>query len=263
MRMRVSLLALALLMLLPAACNRPQLPTIPDLPGLTDELSAIPEALQDLELPDLSGIDLPALDSLPQLTAPEGAILFSGPGERRLTAGEALPGTDIVFTGIEAGQPVFTAAGMRSPRAMGDSLTFDGEWPGLPGSRYSLHYRIYLVGNGDVRAAGVHQLLVPSISPQMGVTAGGSVELHFLYTDAVLVREQIHGTTLEYLGRYERGAQFLGWPQSDYPYREVGDSILWQGALRPEVGADFNLRLLAYGLDGARVGGVVTILLPG
>ena len=96
----------------------------------------------------------------------------------------------------------------------------------------------------------------------MDATASGTVELRFLYTDAVLVGEQIRGTTLEYLGRYERGAQFLGWPQSEYPYRAVGDSILWQGALRPEVGADFNLRLLAYGLDGSRVGGTVTVLLP-
>lgn len=255
-------LSLAFVALLLAACSRPQLPQIPDLPGITDELQAIPEALQDRELPDLAGLELPGLDSLPSLTAPAGGILLSGPGERRLNPGERLPGTDISFTGIENGQAVFQIAGLRSARAMGDSLIYDGEWPGLPGSRYSLHFRIYLVGEDDVRTAGVHQLMVPSINPQMDATASGSAELHFLFTDAVNVGEPIIGTTLEYLGRYERGAQFLGWPQSQYPYRNTGDSIVWQGALRPEVGARFNLRLLTYGMEGARVGGAVTLLLP-
>ncbi|MGL4651802.1 MAG: hypothetical protein ACRC1H_20505 [Caldilineaceae bacterium] len=253
---------LALLLL--AACSSPQLPEIPDLPGLTEELRQIPEALQDLQLPDLSGIELPSLDTLPQLSAPPGSILFSGPSERRLEVGERLPGTDISFTGIENGQAVFSIAGMRSPRATGDSLEFSGAWPGLPGSDYSAHYRIYRIGEQNVRVAGVHQLLVPNISPQVGAAPAGAFEIRFPYTDAVNVGgETIAGTTLGYLGKYERGAQLTGLPMSDYPYRATGDSILWEGTLRPDIGARFNLRMLTYGADGARVGGTVALFLPG
>jgi hypothetical protein len=251
-------------LLLAAGCRPEQLPEFPDLPGLTQELRQIPDALQDLQLPDLSGIELPSLDSLPQLTAPPGAILFSGPTERRLNAGERLPGTDIAFTGVEGEQAIFTIDGMRSPRAIGDSLDFDGEWPGIPGSSYSARYRIYRISDSAVRVAGVHQLLLPDISPQVGPAPAGSLELRFPYTDAVVVgADTIAGTTLGYLGKYDRGAQLTGLPQSEYPYRATGDSILWEGTLRPDVGARFNLRMLTYGADGARVGGTVAVTLPG
>lgn len=246
-----------------AACKSPELPEIPDLPGLTEELRRIPDALRDLQLPDLSGVELPSLTSLPQLSAPEGALLLSGPTERRLQPGESLPGTRILFQGVDGDQAIFLQDDLRSPRRVGDALTFSGEWPGLSGSNYSVHYRVYRVGNNDVRVAGVHQLLVPSLAPQEGVAATGTVELRLPYTDAVLVGEQILGTTLGYLGKYERGAQLSGLPASVYPYRASGDSIVWEGALRPDVGARFNLRMLNYGADGARVGGIVTLRLPG
>jgi len=261
---KVVLVVSLVLLLLLSGCGRPELPSLPELPGLTDELSQIPEALQDLQLPDLSGVELPSLDSLPLLSAPPGAILFSGPMERRLQAGERLPSTDITFTGIENGQAVFTVMGMRSPRSTGDSLDFDGQWPGIMGSSYSARYRIYRISEQNVRIAGVHQLMIPNIAPQAGAMPTGGFEMRFPYVDSVGAGgDQITGTTLGYLGKQERGAQLTGLPESDYPYRAMGDSILWEGMLRPDVGARFDLRMLTYGAENARVGGTVALFLPG
>jgi hypothetical protein len=259
----VAVLLLVMLLLL-GACNRPELPALPSLPGLTEELRQIPEALEGLNLPDLTGVDIPGLDSLPILTTPPGAIVFAGPTERRVVAGERVPGTDVTFEGVEESQAIFTIQGMRSPRVMGDSIIYDGSWPGLPGSRYSVHYRIYRIANDGVRLAGVQQLLILDLQPQPGAAPASAQELNFPYTDAVSTAgDTIAGTTLGYLGKYERGAQLTGLPEGEYPYRNTSDSIRWEGSLRPDVGAQFDLRMLTYGVDGARVGGTVTVTLPG
>jgi hypothetical protein len=91
----------------------------------------------------------------------------------------------------------------------------------------------------------------------------GAVELRFPFLDGVQRGgDTIAGTTYGYLGRYERGAQLSGVPQEQYPYRAVGDSIEWEGTLRPGIGARYDLRMLVYGVDSMRVGGVATLHLP-
>lgn len=251
--------ALILIASLLAACQAPELP---ELPGLPDELREIPEALQNLELPDLSGIQLPDLGELPALSAPPGAIVFNGPVERSLDPGERIPGTDITFVTVRDGAAVFQIMGLESTRRTGDSLDFDGAWPGLPGSSYNARLRLYRIGEESVRVAGVHQLLVPGIQPAAG-SPGSGFELTFTFLDGVSRGgDVIAGTTYGYLGRYERGAQLSGVPDNLYPYRSVGDSIEWDGMLRPDVGAEYDLRLLVYGNEGMRVGGTVTLHLP-
>ena len=73
--------------------------------------------------------------------------------------------------------------------------------------------------------------------------------------------DTIHGTTFGYMGKYARGAQLSGPNENEYPYRAVGDSIAWQGTLRPEVGAKYDLRALAYGRESLRVGGTVALVM--
>ncbi len=270
------LLPALLLAALPAsACSMPDLPDLPELPGLPnlsdlpeipglpDELRQIPDTLRELELPDLSGIELPSLDALPVLQPPPGAIVFNGPVERGLEPGDRLPGTDITFLRVENGGALFAIAGQESPRRTGDSLDFDGAWTGIPGSQYQARYRIYSIGENSVRAAGVHQLLIPDVQPVQGARPEGGFEQTFVFLDGVQRdTDRIAGTTYGYMGRYERGAQLSGVPENQYPYRSVGDSIEWEGTLRPGVGARYNLRLLVYGMESMRVGGVVTLTLP-
>ncbi len=243
-----------------AACTPSEYPA---LPGIPDELRAIPKTLEGLELPELSGIALPGLDALGVLTAPPGALVFIGPTAPEVAAGARLPGTNVTYLGLEGEDALFTFGDLRSVRRVGDSVDFDGAWPGIAGSTYQTRLRIYGFTEKGVWLAGVHQLLLPEVDPVPGPPPAGVVTLRFPFVDGVQAdgSSRIDGTTYGYMGKYERGAQLSGVSEGDYPYRSVGDSIVWQGTLRPEVGAQFDLRTLAYGRDSLRVGGTVALMM--
>lgn len=257
-----------LLALLLSACSAPK---FPDLPALPSDLKEIPDVLKNLQLPDLSGIgiELPGADALPILVAPTGGIVYNGPIERQVKIGERVPGTDITLLSTADGVAIFQVQGMEKPSRVGDSVDYDGSFAGLAGSDYRARLRVYLVGRSDVRLAGVHQLLINGITPVANATASGSTTLRFPFTDGIdrgtgnLSSDVIAGTTIGYLGVYERGAQISGLPANQYPYRSVADTIEWTGALRADIGADYDLRVLNYGKESMRVGGTVVLTLPG
>ena len=252
----------------------PDLPGIPDLgrltdiPGLPTELADVPNLLQDLGLGDLGNLeDLPGLDSLPFLRTQPGALVLRGPHERRIGVGQRIPGTDIVLRGITEDGAVFEIAGMRSVRTYADSLDFDGQWPGISGVSYNLRLRLYQIGRDSVRAVGVHQVeilnAVPLASDPRSADMLMGTDLRFPATWGVTRGEMIPGTTLNFVGGHDRGAEIGGLGEGVYPYFKVGDSVRWQGQWRPEITVDYQLRVLAHGDDTARVGGTVRVFLPG
>jgi len=230
------------------------------LPADMGELAGM---LKDLGLPELGELaDLPGLDSLPTAEVVAGGIVFRGPVERKVTAGSYVPGTDLYLTRSGEGGAEFEVLGMRSVRTIGDSLDFDGPWPGLQGVEYNARLRIYQVGEGQVRAAGVHQLKITGVSPQKSDIAVIGQGLKFPYTAHVSAGGTIPGTTLSYVGDSERGAEFGGLEADEFPYRKVGDSVRWEGNLRSDIAAEFSLRVLYYDGQRAQVGGIVTVAAP-
>lgn len=272
---RLALPLLLIIALLLSACSAPELPempqipelpSIPDLsqlPGIPESLRELPDLLGQLGLPDLSAIpNLPQLEDLPGLQTPPGAIVFNGPTERSIAIGDRLPGTDIVLSGVSPAGAEFQIAGLRSVRAMGDSLDFDGAWPSASNVDYNLRMRIYYIGDTYVRAAGVHRFVVHNVQPvEENVTLSGNT-MKFPFTAGVTPGGMIAGTTLGYAGQDDRGGQITGLPAGDYPYRKIGDSMVWKGYVRSDIPAEFNIRMLYYDANGARVGGVVTLAIP-
>ena len=269
----VMIIALALL----TACTRPDLPGAPQLPkplsprsipGLEDLLDMLPgfdlDMLRELGLPDLSGIaDLPQLGDLPGLAVGENAIAFAGPTEMRIDVGELVRGTDIQLSAIVDGRAEFLFSGLRAERIAGDSLDFDGAWPNISGVDYALRLRVYRVADGYVRAAGVHRMVIEGIQPlhQPGVAVDeGSPKIP--YTASIAVGEVLKGTTFGYSGLAEQGAQIAGIPSGDFPFRKTGDSLRWQGMLRPDLPCVFNMRIVHYGDNSVQVAGIVTLQLP-
>lgn len=262
-------LTLWLLALVVAGCSVPgiPLPELPidlsDVPGIPEGLQEFPDLLGQLGLPDLSQLEnLPVLEDLPALQAGPGAIIYSGPLERRLEVGQAIPGTDIRLTAISADGAQFEIAGLRSVRTVGDSLDYDGPWPGLAGVTYNLRLRIYQVTDRTVRAAGVHRLHIENITPTPAEVDLGANTLKFPFTTSASSGQLFTGMTIGFLGSEARGAQLSGLPEGEYPYRKVGDSIRWQGYLRPDIPVDYQVRVLYYTENSARVGGIVTVALP-
>jgi hypothetical protein len=242
-------------------CDLPGLPTErPSLP----EIGGLPDVLRDLGLPDLSSVpNLPDIGDLPALSVGPNAVAFAGPTERRINVGERIPGTDIELAAIGAEGAEFRIAGLRSVRSMADSLDYDGAWTGANGVEYNLRLRIYYVGDNNVRAAGVHRLVVQNIQPvEQQVSLQGNT-LRVPYTASVSRGETLKGLTFGYRGAADRGAEITGLPPGDFPYRSVGDSIRWQGRLRPDIPIQYDLRVLLFNENTLQVGGIATIQLPG
>ena len=272
-RITFFLFSILLLLGLLAGCSKEDLPSLPKLPDNVPNLSslpAIPDALrklpglvEELGLPDLSKIaDLPTLENLPALQAPAGGIAYNGPTERKINIGERVPGTDIVLTAVNDGKAEFQIAGLHSVRNLGDSLDFDGAWPGLNGTTYTLRLRIYYIGTGYVRAAGVNRLVINQVQPAMNNNAPTGFTLKFPFTANVASGATIPGATYGYTGSDDRGGKLAGLPASEYPYRKVGDSIEWTGRIRPDISATYSLRMLVYSNDHAQLGGIVTLAVP-
>jgi hypothetical protein len=243
-----------------AACDLPRLPQEPaDLP----QLPGLPDVIRDLGLPDLSQIpNLPEIGDLPLLNVGPNAINFAGPTEQRIGVGERIPGTDIELISTSDGNAEFRIAGLRSTRSLGDSLDYEGPWPGVNGVNYSLRLRIYNVGSNNVRAAGVHRLVVENIQPVEQTVRLTGTTLSIPYTASAADGERIKGLTLGYGGADDRGARLIGLPDDAYPYRKIGDSIQWSGQLRPDLLVEYNLRALFYNNNSLQVGGIATLQLP-
>ncbi len=244
-----------------------QLPAdMPEIPGIPSNWQELQGMMGDLGLPDLSQLgNVPGLDALGALQTPPGGIAFQGPVEMGLEAGTRIPGTDIFFVGVTDGNAAaqFEIDSLRASRRVGDSLDFDGAWPGTSGITYQLRLRIYNIGRGQVRAAGVHRLVVENVQPQMSSVEMGSNTLRFPHSVTVDAGEQFSGMTLGYERQDERGAALAGLPQDEYPYRKVGDSVEWEGRLRADLPVEYHLRMLYYQETSATLGGIVVVSLPG
>lgn len=253
---------------LPGAPQRPRLPSPRSLPGLDDLLEQLPgfdlDLLRELDLPDLSDIaDLPQLVDLPSLDVAENAIAFAGPTEMRIEVGDFIRGTDIQLAGIADGRAQFLFAGLRAERIAGDSLDFDGAWPNIAGVDYLLRLRVYRVSDEYVRAAGVHRLSIEGILPiHQPALALQENTLKIPYTGSVGPGDLLKGTTFGYVGLAEQGAEISGIPAGDFPFRKTGDSLRWQGMLRPDLPARFDLRIVHFGENSVQLAGIVSLQLP-
>lgn len=252
----------------PSVPELPEIPEIPDIPGLPqsfDELAdQVPGLLEDLELPDLSQIPgLPELSDLPGISDELGVLTVQGPTERSIAIGEQIPGTDIQLASISDQGAIFRIAGLNAQRSRGDSLDFDGPWPGVDEVDYTVRLRVYYIGTESVRAAGVHRMIIRDIQPVAGSAPQHDNYVRLPFSVDANNDQRFKGMTLGYIGSAERGAEISGLAADEFPFRKIGDSILWEGTVRPDIPVRYNARLLFYSEQNARIGGTVSLYLPG
>lgn len=235
----------------------------PDAPSLPLDLWDVVETFGEFDLPDLSELpNLPQLDALPFPASNPGTLDYRGPVQITVEAGERVLGTDILLLRTGESVAVFEIAGLRSIRRVGDSLDYDGGWPGLPGVTYNARLRIYQVGDGLVRIAGVHQLSVPDADPFLSGLAEGDVTVQFPFVASVSAGERIPGATYGYAGVDDRGALLTGMAEDEYPFRKIGDSVEWRGRLRDDIPLTYSLRIIHYDNNALQAAGVATLQLP-
>jgi hypothetical protein len=251
-------------MVLVAGCSMP-LPeelarTITTLPENFEQMQGL---MEEFGLPDLGALgDVPGLEALAGLETPPGALAFQGPLQVAFEVGQPVPGTDIVLRRLGEDAAEFAIAGLSAPRRLGDSLDFDGAWPTLNDVQYHLRLRVYFLSANQVRAAGVQRLVIGGVRPQVARVQIGQDAMTFPFVVSAESGQTFPGTTFGYGGEEARGARLTGLPEGEYPYRKVGDSIVWAGLLRSDVTVEYQLRMLYYQAERAQIGGIARISLP-
>lgn len=185
-------------------------------------------------------------------TAP-GTIVYEGPQAYTLKPGDSLPGTDIRFAGQTGDGAEFRIGGQRAVKQKADSLSWSGQL--ADGVDLDLRLRIAWFTQDALYAAGTVKLTVTGVAPQPGaISDNTSLAYQAPVTYSVRKGDMVPGTTLSYEGQGEDGAQFGG--IDGYAYRQAGDSLRWEGQLRPGVALRNDLRLVQYDAESARLVGI-------
>lgn len=176
-------------------------------------------------------------------SAPEDGLAFTGPIEHTLAPGETLPGANIRFVRYGPDGAEVLINDQAALKKQGDSL----DWRGapVPGVAVSMTQRIVLANEERLTTLGTATVTVRDVQPALALFPGRPA---FTYkvamTHIVKQGDTIPGTLLTYKGKTEEGAEFAG--VTGYPYRKIGDSVVWTGQLRPNVYLDATFRVVAY-----------------
>ncbi len=186
-------------------------------------------------------------------------LSFNLPTTLTIERGAPLPGTDILYESYSEDGAYFLIGGQRALKRTGDSV----KWRGSPvaGTDVELDLRVIWHTEEQVNLAGKARVMVEQVTPQPGLldftprmTFSGPVAY------GIATGGYIPGTTLMYLGQTEQGAE-LGGLYNEYPYRQIGDSIVWEGRLHNGVHLRVELRTVHFDEDGLRVAGLATLWL--
>ncbi|MEA3459465.1 MAG: hypothetical protein U9R11_02120 [Chloroflexota bacterium] len=182
-------------------------------------------------------------------------LSYLAPLEKRIPAGEELPGVPIRYVGLSDKGAEVLIAGERAFKQKGDSL----DWHGSPaeGVELALSLRALWYTEETLYMGGTTKMIVYEPDPRPGPITTSPMEYHAPVVYVLSQGDCIPGTTIEYLGKTEKGAKLGG--VEGYSYRKLGDSIVWEGQLRDNVFLRLNVRSLFIAEDSLNVGGTATI----
>lgn len=190
-------------------------------------------------------------------TSPEGQLVYTGPTEVTVLVGEYIPGTDIQFVGKGSEGAQVLIEGQPALKKLGDSLNWSGTVS--EGVHIQVRLRVLHIAPERLLSGGTVRITVKDPAPEAGPT---NKPRPIRYTVPVTYKvnrgDLIPGTTIVYTGREKgKGARLEG--VGGYPYRAIGDSIVWDGALRSNVDLHLSLRLLFFNDSFMQVMGLATV----
>lgn len=178
-----------------------------------------------------------------------------------LAEGESVAGTQMTYLGRSGDTYNVTIDGLQATKRIGDSFSWKGVIaPGVV-ARYSLRLSPTFITN-DLLVAGPVELIVLNPIP---VELDNSI----LNSDALLYFSEIGvdqtvpkggrvlGTSLVFEGDSDQGAQLSG--TRGFPYREVGDSLIWTGRLRGSATVRYSLRVASVSAESMRLLGTAEL----
>jgi hypothetical protein len=210
-------------------------------------------------LPDDSPTEVPATA---EPTLPDNVLPFLVPlYSTTLEPGERVPGTQMIYTGQNGDTYNVSIDGLQVAKRVGDSFTWRGVVaPGVI-ARYNLRLSPTFVSDSLLVGGPVELLVFNPIAVELSNTdtTSGAV-LHFdnMAVDfSVPKGSNIPGTSLVFEGQTDQGAQLSG--TTGFPYRALGDSLIWIGRLRGNVIVRYNLRTSAISDESLRLIGTADL----
>ena len=193
---------------------------------------------------------------------PEGGpleLIYTAPFETGIERGSDLPGTGIRYLGLSDKGAEILIDDQTAFKQKGDSLGWKGNPVGNVDLNLSL--RVLWVTEETLYVGGAAKVIVRDPMPE---AASIPTEPPVKYSSApvtyqVKKGDYIPGALVKYVGKHEEGIELSG--VEGYPYRKLGDSIVWEGKLREKVFLQLNVRVLFTAEDFIRVAGTATLLL--
>lgn len=186
-------------------------------------------------------------------------LLYTAPFETGIEKGSDLPGTGIHYVSLSDKGAEILIDDQIAFKQKGDSL----DWKGNPveNVHLDLTLRVLWFTEETLYVGGATQATVRDPLP---VAASIPTESPVKYSNAPVTYrvekgDSIPGTLVKYLGEAEEGIELSG--VEGYPYRKLGDSIVWEGKLRERVFLQLNVRVIFIAEDFIRVAGTATLLL--
>lgn len=186
-------------------------------------------------------------------------LLYTAPFESGIERGSYLPGTGIRYVGLSDKGAEMLIDDQVAFKQKGDSL----DWKGSPvqNVELDLSLRVLWVTEQTIYVGGTAKATVRDPFP---VAASLPAEPPAKYSNAPVTYqvgkdEHIPGTLVKYVGKSEEGAELNG--VEGYPYRKLGDSVVWEGKLREGVFLQLNVRVLFIAEGFINVTGTAAILL--
>lgn len=183
-------------------------------------------------------------------------LTFNLPTTVTIQKNGQLPGTNIGYQGMSQEGANVLIDGQQALKRRGDSLDWQGRL--YEGVDADLNLRVLWYTEDSLRLVGTAKVVVANSNPRpVPIVTTSPIKYSGPVAYGLAKGAVIPGSTLTYEGKTEDGAKLGG--ISEYPYRKEGDSILWEGELRPGVYSELNLRVVQYDDNSLRVVGLVTL----
>lgn len=193
---------------------------------------------------------------MPGKSTRNAELAYSGPVEIGINQGEHLPGTDIQYVGKTEEGARMLIGGQQALKKAGDSLNWKGDLADRVAA--DLNLRVVLITEDKLHVAGSAGVAIEDPAPEPALP-NELAPIHYKLPVAYRVKKGagIPGTVFIYAGKSEEGALLAN--IEGYPYREVGDSIVWKAQLQDGVWLELLLRTVLITDTTLNVAGTVDL----
>ena len=184
-------------------------------------------------------------------------LTYTAPFEIGISAGNFLPGTELQYMGMADGMADVHIKGQRALKQKADSLSWEGQV--REGVSLDLDLRVLWFDESTLHVGGTAKVRVKDADvraatlPETTALTFGNAPVAYTLKKG----ETVPGTLLTFKGKADEGAELGG--TDDYPYRKVGDSIVWSGAIRENVWLELDVRVGIYTGQSLAVAGLASV----